>query len=97
MFCVSQNLGVTKNCGINCCAPDWKEPKKCSPDTIDPSKAQEITVTLKPEHARLLGNLTGSAMEVVTSTPVTLVDNSFVIKVPSGAVRIIGVEHAEGL
>ena len=63
------------------------------PDIIDPSKAQTITVTLKPEHARLLGNLTGAAMEHVTGTPVTVVGNSFTVVVPSGAVRIIGVEH----
>jgi hypothetical protein len=60
---------------------------------VDPSQAQTITVTLKPEHARLLGNLTGDAMEHVTGTPIAVVANSFKVVVPSGAVRIIGVEH----
>lgn len=84
---------MTKDCGVNCCAPDWKEPRKCSPDIIDPSQAQTITVTLKSEHARLLGDLTGVAMEHVTGTPIVVAANSFKVVVPSGAVRIIGVEH----
>ena len=48
---------------------------------------------LKPEHARLLGNLSSAAVEHVTRTPVEVSANSFTITVPSGAVRIIGVEH----
>lgn len=91
---IVNNEGVTKNCGINCCAPDWKEPHRCTPDIIDPSKAQEITVTLKPEHAKLLGDLQSSAVEHVMRTPVVLTGNSFVITVPSGATRIVGVNHA---
>ena len=81
---IVNNLGVTKTCKVN---------SHCSQDIIDPTKAQTVTVKLKPEHARLLGNLSSAAVEHVTRTPIEVSANSFTITVPSGAVRIIGVEH----
>jgi hypothetical protein len=85
------NLGVTKLCGIN----NGAVPKHCSPDIIDPTKAQTITVTLKPEHARILGNLSVNAIEHVTGTKLKVVQNSVTVIVPSGSVRVIGLEHLE--
>ena len=85
------NLGVTKLCGIN----NGALPKHCSPDIIDPSKSQTITVTLKPEHARLLGNLSVDATEHVTGNVLKIVQNSVTVTVPAGSVRVIGLEHAQ--
>jgi alpha-galactosidase len=92
---IINNLGVTKLCGINSAVGQQHRPNHCSPDIVDLTKAQTITVTLKPEHATLLGKLSGvGAMEHVTGTALKVVGgNSVTVEVPSGAVRIIGVEH----
>jgi hypothetical protein len=85
------NLGVTKLCGVN----NGAVPEHCGPDIIDPSKAQTITVTLKPEHARLLGNLSVDATEHVTGNALQVVQNSVTVTVPSGEVRVLGLEHMQ--
>lgn len=88
------NLGVTKLCGINAAAGQQHRPNHCSPDIVDPSKARKITVALKPDHARLLGNLSSTgAVEHVTGAALEVVGNTVTVVVPSGAVRVIGVEH----
>ena len=40
-----------------------------------------------------MGRLSGTAMEHVKETPVSVVENAFTIEVPAGEVRIIGVDH----
>ena len=83
------NLGITKEC-------NWQKTPACTPDLVDPTKAQTVKVTLKPEYAELMGVLSGVAEEHVTSTPVTILGNvSFTVTIPSGAVRIVGVEHVQ--
>jgi len=45
------NLGVKKYCGTNCPAGEpCGTAKHCTPDIIDPSQKQSLTVTLKAEY-----------------------------------------------
>ena len=78
------NLTCSDSC---CCMPSG------TPDIIDPTQKQTLTVTLKSEYAAVMGNLSAAAMEHTKGTPVSVVANAFTIEVPSGEVRIVAVDH----
>eukprot|EP00038_Savillea_parva_P012218 m.203072 g.203072 ORF g.203072 m.203072 type:complete len:811 (+) comp22013_c0_seq1:85-2517(+) len=81
------NLGVTKSCSVNA---------HCEPDKIDPTQLQSLTVTLRPEYAAILGNLSSTALDTTQGVVIDVTNNAFHIEVPAGEVRVVGVDHVRG-